>query len=246
MDTRNPMQPRMPPSAAEIRAGGRTRVRPALPPSPRAPSVAPWVVQAQVVEVEPVAVIDVVEVVPVIPVDVAPWSTPHLVLPDGAPGAVPSLPPAPDVEGSVPKLTEEQEWVEKHTKIVKRPVREPPPPPLDNPLMQRSLLKAANYTAVDPSRKLYGLIDRGLSDTGTRAVLLHVRNRQDPYPIFNKVRPGEVLPATKKSNRGGTTYLRVRYITPFKYYQPGHKISTMLVGVDETDWQSLVAKAHRI
>ena len=235
-----------------------TRVRPALPssPPPVPKVIPPWAVKPELVVVKrgdsggdpPV---QTVRIVPVAPSNAAPWSRPEAVIRPAEPersdhaGVVPSV--APDENPSDPTVSPAEEvWVRKN----RVPYRSDRLTAMDGPLplsdLSNKLLRAANYMAVDPSRKVYGLIDRGLTDSGTRTLIMHVRNRHHPFPVFEKVRPGEYLPAVSKSNRGGTTLLRVRYITPDRYYHPGSKVSTMRVGVDEADWQSLVAKAHRI
>ena len=109
-----------------------------------------------------------------------------------------------------------------------------------------SLLCVKNYVAVDPSREMYGLINQGLSDTGTRSLIMHVRRGQSPWVVLGAVKVGGVLPVIAKSGRGGTTSLRVRFTSPSQYYSPGRKVTSMTIGVDEMDWQSLMAKAHRI
>lgn len=108
------------------------------------------------------------------------------------------------------------------------------------------LVCARNYAAVDARRESYGLIDQGLVDAGTRTMIMHVRRGQPAWDILNTVRPGSILAARSKSGRGSPTPLRVRFTTPTKYISPGCKFSTMTVGVDEMDWQSLMAKARRI
>ena len=105
---------------------------------------------------------------------------------------------------------------------------------------------ARNYAAVDARRETYGLIDQGLVDGGTRTMVMHVRRGQPAWDILNAVRPGSILAAKSKSGRGSPTPLRVRFTTPTKYYPPGCKFSTMTVGIDEVDWQSLMAKARHI
>lgn len=64
--------------------------------------------------------------------------------------------------------------------------------------------------------------------------------------VLGAVKVGGVLPVIAKSGRGGTTPLRVRFTSPSQYYSPGRKVTSMTIGVDEMDWQSLMAKAHRI
>ena len=49
--------------------------------------------------------------------------------------------------------------------------------------------------------------------------------------------------ARRADRRAG---LRVRFTTPARYYSPGSKVTTLTVGVDETDWQSLMADARGI
>jgi hypothetical protein len=105
---------------------------------------------------------------------------------------------------------------------------------------------ARNYAAVDARRETYGLIDEGLVDGGTRTMVMHVRRGLPAWDILNAVRPGTILAAKSKSGRGSPSPLRVRFTTPTKYYAPGCKFSTMTVGIDEVDWQSLMAKARRI
>ena len=108
------------------------------------------------------------------------------------------------------------------------------------------LVCARNYAAVDSRRETYGLIDQGLVDAGTRTMVMHVRRGLPAWDILGAVKPGTILSAKSQSGRGGSTPLRVRFTTPTRYYPPGCKFSTMTVGVDETDWQSLMAKARRI
>jgi len=108
------------------------------------------------------------------------------------------------------------------------------------------LVCARNYAAVDARRESYGLIDQGLVDAGTRTMIMHVRRGQPAWDILTTVKPGSILAARSKSGRGSPTPLRVRFTTPTKYYSPGCKFTTLTVGVDEMDWQSLMAKARRI
>lgn len=210
-------------------------------------------------ERRPAVRIEAVRLVPAIPVRIAPWSRGVRVVKrdesDGgdhasaaesdswdepAASSAPQLPPVP-----APDATPEDG--EKRARG--RPGRRMKEATYHDPrafLEKQFELKMSNYAAVDPARKLYGLIDRGLSDAKTRALILHVRSKQDPGPVIDGIKPGTFLPATSKSKRGGTTQLRVRYTTPNTYYSPGRKITSIAVGVDEADWQSLVAKAHRI
>jgi hypothetical protein len=241
------------------------RVRPALPSSPPpAPKIIPpWAVKPELVvkrEAEPGGrPVEIVRIVPVVPSNVAPWSRPEAVPPApsesnrAAGGASVVLPPVAPAEppsdhpAAAEGDEEEEQWLKRHYGNYHihhtRALREMPG---SRPFPSNVMLQAKNYAAVDPSRKVYGLIDRGRADAATRLLIMHVCSKHKSFPVFQNVRPGELLPAVSKSNRGGTTLLRVRYITPAQYYAPGVKVSSMAVGVDEADWQSLVAKAHRI
>ena len=43
-----------------------------------------------------------------------------------------------------------------------------------------------------------------------------------------------------------TAALRVRSITPARYYSPGSQVTTLSILVDDTDWRSLTASPSRI
>jgi hypothetical protein len=107
-------------------------------------------------------------------------------------------------------------------------------------------LCSRNYAAVDAKRESYGLIDQGMVDAGTRTMVIHVKRRQIAWDVLNVVKPGSILAAKSRSGRGSPTPLRVRFTTPNKYYSPGCKVTSMTIGIDEADWQSLMAKARRI
>lgn len=266
------MLPRMPPTPQELKKERAeppseqprsSRVRPALPlpPPPPPKPLPPWAVKPVVQ-----AGGETVRFVPAIPVQVAPWSTPMIVLrreeAEGPAARGDSLPrpeqqvaqvagQQTDARGLPPVPAPEAIMEMRRERKRGRPAQAKKPAKAasyDGPRVNPNtrFIQAANYAAVDPARKLFGLIDRGLSDAKTRALILHIRSRREAGPVFDGIRPGSLLPAVSKSKRGGTTLLRVRYITPSKYYSPGEKISSMALGVDEADWQSLVAKAHRI
>ena len=189
-----------------------------------------------------------VRIVPETPDRAAPWRRPETI-PAPQPSAPAALPPAP--QDTTPEDAEKEEEDETPNPIDpkwSKPARKRRGPRTapDSTEFNTSLLRAANYSAVDPSRGVYGLIDQGLSDPGTRALIMHILPKKDAWPVLEKVRPGTLLPAISKSGRGGRTTLRVRYTTPTKYFSPGCKVSSVTVGVDEADWQSLVMKAHRI
>ena len=77
-------------------------------------------------------------------------------------------------------------------------------------------------------------------------MVIHVKRKQIAWDVLNVVKPGSILAAKSRSGRGSPTPLRVRFTTPNKYYSPGCKVTSMTIGIDEADWQSLMAKARRI
>lgn len=237
---------RVPPSEVTINREPARRVRPALPSSPPPPPKAlpPWAVKPEIVVKREE---ETVRIVPAVPAQAAPWSRPDAVPvpPEVGPenqGAIPTiLPPPPSSRPGIPPGEKRRR---------RQPRLRPAPPPRSampqNYEYNPRTLKAANYAAVDPTREVYGLIDEGLSDPGTRSLIMHVRRKLPAFPVLEKIRPGGLLPAASRNNRGGVTLLRVRYTTPCRYFSPGSKVSSITVGVDEADWQSLVAKAHHI
>ena len=105
------------------------------------------------------------------------------------------------------------------------------------------LICARNYVAVDPDDKLFGVIDTGL---GARSLLVHIRKNRVPWLTLDTLRPGALL-RVRPVKGGDAVNLRVRYTTPSQYYSPGKKVSTLTIGVDESDWRSfLMAMAPRI
>ena len=112
----------------------------------------------------------------------------------------------------------------------------------------KHLISAQNYAAIEAGAERYGLIDMGPIDAGSRRLLtVHARkNNKAPHSILNTIRPGSVLFVKRGRRVGRTMQLHVRFTTPAKYYSPGAKMSTLSVGVDEVDWQSLIADARHI
>ena len=66
-----------------------------------------------------------------------------------------------------------------------------------------------------------------------------------PFQLLNQLRPGALLRARRLLG-GKPGQLRVRYTTPARYYSPGALVTTLAIGVDEADWQSLMAGTRRI
>jgi len=98
--------------------------------------------------------------------------------------------------------------------------------------------------------RYYGLIDQGKAQDGVRCLIMHAppsRRKNgggaddggDGDRPTDRVRPGSVLRvhSTAPGGRGGR--LRVRFTTPERYYAPGTRVSTLRIGVDAADWESL-------
>jgi hypothetical protein len=172
---------------------------------------------------------------PVIPKDEAPWQR------DGPayPGGTKRDPPAPEEPVVKQKLGGGMRaWKPPNT--AGRGTK------ANQALASTVQLCSRNYAAVDAKRESYGLIDQGTVDAGTRTMVMHVKRRQTAWDVLNVVKPGSILAAKSRSGRGSPTPLRVRFTTPNKYYSPGCKVTSMTIGIDEADWQSLMAKARRI
>ena len=106
-----------------------------------------------------------------------------------------------------------------------------------------------NYSAVETTKGSYGLIDRGVQEVGLQTLIMHTprgKRKADGRQDSEEVRPGSILrvSSTRKGGRDGS--LRVRFVTPARYYTPGSKVTTMCIGVDLSDWLDLMTQRHRI
>jgi hypothetical protein len=117
------------------------------------------------------------------------------------------------------------------------------------------LLCMKNYAAVDAEAGSYGLIDRGVRETGIRTLVMHTPRARRPardkrgrlLPASTAaalVRPGSMLRVRPTMGGGPAASLRVRYTTPARYYSPGEHVTTLCVGVDASDWQALLRTAR--
>ena len=103
---------------------------------------------------------------------------------------------------------------------------------------------ARNYAAIEHDAERYGLIDMGAQPSG-RSLLVHARKKCRPaHSLLNAIRPGVLLLASRPG--GQPQRLRVRFTTPARYYSPGALVTTLAIGVDEADWQSLMAGTRHI
>lgn len=87
----------------------------------------------------------------------------------------------------------------------------------------------ARYAAVDLQGT--GLIDQGVDSMGTRLLLAH--NRRDGVSLAC----GDSL-----RFRGTPASVRVLWTTRHRYYGPGHRVTTLVLGVSNADWASLDAR----
>lgn len=187
----------------------------------------PWAMQAVVVKDEDGDEERVVRVEPVRPeTATVPWPDPPAIYPRPAPDPMHGPPQWTDQPGPPPKQPESKQT--------------PTPGPGEE---KGTAVCARNYAAVEAQRERYGLIDMG-SSGGSQALVVHVRKRnREPREVLNGIRQGSVLRARR---RGRDADLRVRFVTPARYYSPGSKITTLCIGVDQSDWQSLIAAPPRI
>ena len=109
------------------------------------------------------------------------------------------------------------------------------------------LLCARNYDAIEAGREAFGLIDQGVTGAGVRNLLIHVRRapHRPCWIVLNEIRVGSTIMASK-GGKGIPSPLRVRFTTPSRYYTPSAKVTSMLVGVNEADWRSLMHDSRRI
>ena len=199
----------------------------------------PWAMQAVVVKDED-GDERVVRVEPVHPDSTVPWPEPPAVYPRPEPDPMHGAPrwtdpPAPDPMHGPPQWTEQASG---------QPVRQEIVVALSPSKEKGTAVCARNYAAVEARLERYGLIDMGRSSGGNQALVVHVRKRnREPLEVLNGIRQGCVLRARR---RGRDADLRVRFVTPARYYSPGSKITTLCIGVDQSDWQSLIAAPPRI
>jgi hypothetical protein len=103
-----------------------------------------------------------------------------------------------------------------------------------------------NYAAMEASAKNYGLIPMGV-EKGVRTLIMHVPRGKIAWEVFQHVQPGGTLQVVK-GRKGGKNWktLGVRFTSPARYFPPGVKVSCLTIGVDDTEWQSLMTKPRRI
>lgn len=95
-----------------------------------------------------------------------------------------------------------------------------------------------NYAAVEVHGG-FGLIDIGSQNSGVRDLVAHVPRsaRGDPLRVL---RVGGVFEAAARG-QSRSIPLRVRYLTPARYFAPGRKITALGLGVDDRAWRQLIA-----
>jgi hypothetical protein len=104
-----------------------------------------------------------------------------------------------------------------------------------------------NYAAVETATGRYGLIDQGVQERGIQTLVMHTpRSSLRETRQEEEIRPGSILRVSSTSEGGRSGPLRVRFLTPARYYSPGTRVSTLCIGVDASDWQDLMPKHRRI
>lgn len=119
-----------------------------------------------------------------------------------------------------------------------RPVRQLLSLPYEPPASAGPFTKR-NYAAVE-AQGGFGLVDLGSTAGGVRDLVAHVPKcaRGDP---LRPLRVGGVFEAATRG-QAGSLPLRIRYLTPARYYAPGRKITALGLGVDDRAWRQLVVK----
>ena len=93
------------------------------------------------------------------------------------------------------------------------------------------LVCRARYAAVD--RAGHGLINLGMDSYGARILLVHRRG-------------GISLSTGDSLDFKGAPGVRIQWTTRHRYYSPGHKVTTLVVGVSDAEWAvSLASGAAR-
>ena len=130
---------------------------------------------------------------------------------------------------------------------VKGGSRAQPAPPSLRPLnpevesFRPATVTRRNYAAWDSLRSL-GLVDQGEDGWGARALVLHAPRNHTNQELLN-VTEGDFLHVF--SDAGGLHRLRVLYTGRHRYYAPGTKVSTLVVGVDDREWEALLLDQTR-
>ena len=93
-----------------------------------------------------------------------------------------------------------------------------------------------DYAAWDSLRSL-GLVDQGEDGWGARMLVLHTPRNRTNRELLD-VTEGDFLHVF--SDAGGLHRLRVLFTGRHRYYAPGTKVSTLVVGVDNREWEALL------
>jgi hypothetical protein len=112
-------------------------------------------------------------------------------------------------------------------------------------------MPSSSSAAASTGLGVYGLIDRGPGPvgSGTRCLVMHSpsqHEQRETQSATDRVRPGGILRVVSVDDGGGSARLRVRFTTPERYYAPGARVTTIRVGVDAVDWESLTPKQRRL
>ena len=93
----------------------------------------------------------------------------------------------------------------------------------------------------------FGLVDTGELAQGHAIVLLHVPSARTgadhhSYYSLDYIRRGDVIHVNRVGNNGAAAgaALSVGFVTRHKYYRPGARVATCLIGVPVTQWRAFV------
>lgn len=103
-----------------------------------------------------------------------------------------------------------------------------------------STLCSKNYSAMEATTGKYGIIDNGLAQQGIHELIAHIPRLKREYEF--DMRPGDTIQIRSiwSKSKKDTIPMRVIFTSPSRYYSPGTKVTSLLIGVLESDWQKVM------
>jgi hypothetical protein len=102
---------------------------------------------------------------------------------------------------------------------------------------QTTRIGRSMYHAID-KRKRFGLIDTGYTDPqGYQVLILHTPKSSPGMPDIYEGQTYQVESCLVSDTQGT---IRIGYVTPHKYFRPGVKVTSCVVGVSKREWDSFV------
>ena len=93
------------------------------------------------------------------------------------------------------------------------------------------------YHALD-KHKQFGLIDTGFTDQqGYQNIILHTPKTSKGMPVLFEGKTLEISSCLVSDVQGT---IRIGFVTPHKYFRPGNKITSSIIGVSKQEWDKFV------